>query len=59
MLKDEEKGQKEFTLEKGGPSRQILNVFASTSLSAPVSMLYMYFLFYQHSFWYKQSEKKK
>lgn len=48
MLKDEEKEQKEFTLEKGGPSWQILNVFASTSMSAPVSMLYMYFLFYQH-----------
>lgn len=47
MLKDEEQEQKEFTLEKGGPSWQI------------VSMLYMYFLFYQHSFWFKQSENKK
>lgn len=67
MLKDEEKEHKEkvkaeenwadgatqkLTLEKGGPSWQILNFFTSTSMSAPFSMLLMHFLFFdQHSLW--------
>lgn len=46
-LKLKKTGQTElhwFTLEKGGPSWQILNFFTSTSMS--VSMLHMYFLFF-------------